>query len=219
MKRKRFMGGASERALLRKEITDTEMAKHKALSRLSDEFRESITWSGPEVPVDRDDGEVQMLRMPNDEPNPTDGASLVFADRMTYRGKPEEISQEWMARFWELCLDHIRPLTLDFCKAGAVIWDDLDFKVPPECTTRLLGLKQADAAITRAHQAALLNVFVSSVGPTDLEAINAAIAAFVHACPAFHHLTEEGAWHKPFGNRTAYRLVRQRQKFRRNRKR
>jgi hypothetical protein len=152
MTRRRFKNGVSQQALMRKEVKD--VVEHKALASLADEFRENITFYGPEVAPDCEEMQVAMFRSPNDEPNPTDGARLLFADRNNYRGDPEEISRARMARFWESCLNHVRPGTLDFYKAGPVIWDDLEFSVAPEWTAELLGLKQADAAMTRAHQAA-----------------------------------------------------------------
>jgi hypothetical protein len=206
MKRSRFMGTVSRKALIGKDV-----AKHKALASLSPEFREAanVKWFGPKVPPDNDGMVLSMIRKPNDEPNPTTGVSFVFVDRAHYEGDPKEISQDQMAKFWVSCLDHIRPLPVDLYQVGPVVWDDLEFSIPSDWTAMRLGLKHADEALIRAHQAALFSAFVSNVGDTDLELVNVAIASFVQAHPAFANVVDEGKWHRPYGERTAYMLLRQ----------
>lgn len=209
MKRRRFMGTVSGKALTHREITGNDVAKHKALGGLGAEFRESTKWFGPQGPTDIDGMVMRMVRPPHDQPNPTEGVSLVIVDKASHKGKPEEISIERMAKFWKSCLRRIRRWSLDVYTAGAAICDDLEVSVSPDLTAELLGLGQADAALTRAHQAALVGAFVSNPGTTDLETVNVAIASFVHAHPAFAHLVEEEKWHRPYGDRTAYMLLRQ----------
>lgn len=86
MKRRRFMESVSRMSLMRKEITGDDVANHKALSGLCPDFRASTDWCGPEVPSDGEGMVVQMLRLPNDEPNPTEGVRLVFVDGTSHKG-------------------------------------------------------------------------------------------------------------------------------------
>lgn len=90
-----------------------------------------------------------------------------------------------------------------------MVWDDLEFSFGSDWAAGMLGLKQADAAIARAYQAALLGAFVSNTATTDLETITVAIGTFIHSHPAFRKLIDEGKWHLPYGDRTAYKLLRQ----------
>jgi len=52
MKRNRFLDSVSFNALMRKEIANRDIAKHTTLSGLSREFRDGITWFGPEAPAE-----------------------------------------------------------------------------------------------------------------------------------------------------------------------
>ena len=100
MKRSKFMDSVSSGALIRKEITGAEFKWHEALSRLSKEFRERAKWFGPETPTAPDGQVVRMVRLPHDEPNPTEGVSLVFVDRTKHAGPPEEIGVASVRDFW-----------------------------------------------------------------------------------------------------------------------
>jgi hypothetical protein len=202
------MEGVSRKVPVRSKIADNEIGDHKALSGLDPDFRVNADWYGPEDPADDEGKVVSMHRLPNDEPNPTEGVRLVFADRANHKAKLEDILPDRMAEFSGLCLNYIRPLSPDFCKAGAAICDALELSVCPNLAAELLCLRQADEAIARAHQAALLGAFASNVATTDLELANVAIASFIHAHPAFANLVDEGKWHRPYGDRTAYWLLR-----------
>jgi len=150
---------------------------------------------------------VAMRRVANDEPNPTEGVTLVFVDRTKHKGDPEEISPGRLASFVRSCMDHVRKWSLDVYKVGAAILDDQKISADPEMTAELLGLKRADEKMARAHTAAILGAFVSNSETTDVETINVALASFVHAHPDFAHLLHDGAWHRPYGDRTAYQLL------------
>jgi hypothetical protein len=89
-----FMDEVSEDALMRRKIAANEVGAHKALSGLSEKFRNGVEWHGPETPVDRDDMTVRMMRLPNDEANPMQDISLGFADRRKHRGPSEDVSTE-----------------------------------------------------------------------------------------------------------------------------
>ncbi|SHI13584.1 hypothetical protein [Bradyrhizobium erythrophlei] len=204
-----FMEGAGSAALMRRAIKKSQVCDHEALNGLSAEFREGAKWYGPETPADSEGMVVGMVRLPNDEPNPTEGTSLVFVDRRNHRGKPEEISLESMGQFWTASLDYIRAMPIEWYKAGAVIWDDLKFSVGSDWTAGMLGLRQADEATGRAYQAALVSAVTTNVGTTDLETVHVALATFIHAHPAFANVVDEAKWHLPYGDSTAYRLLRQ----------
>jgi hypothetical protein len=209
MKRKSFMDSVSHEALMRKEITEKHISKHKALSGLSDEFRKSAKWLGPEVPPPDSEGMVlQMLRMPLDEPNPTDNVSLAFVDRSNHKGDPKEISPEPVKGLLDDLLNHISPMPHDCFRVGPVVLDDLQFPATADWVAGVLGLKKPDAAIARAFHSAQLGAFISNVGPIDPGAITVALGTFIHSHPAFRKLIDEGKWHKPFGDRTAYQLLR-----------
>jgi hypothetical protein len=208
MKRSKFMDSVSTGALMRKKITGADFKLHKALSRLSEDFRDEITWFGPKTPAAGGDGMVvAMRRLPNDEPNPTEGVTLVFVDRAAQKGDPEEVSPDRLVSFLRICLAHVRNWGLDVYKVGAAIVDDQKIAVEPEMTAELLGLKRADEKIARAHAAAIMGAFASNPETTDVETINVAIASFVHALPDFAHLLQDGTWHRPYGDRTAYQLL------------
>lgn len=208
MKRSKFMESVSSGALIRKKITGAEFKWHEALSRLSADFRDGITWFGPETPTAPDGQVVRMVRLPHDEPNPTEGVSLVFVDRTKHAGPPEEIGVASVRDFWEECLHHIRPMPRDFFKVGSVVWDDLNVPSKPDWVAGLLGLKKEDAAVARAFHSALVGTFVSNPKKTDVEDIVVAIGNFIHALPAFSKLVEGGKWQPPYGDRTAYKLLR-----------
>lgn len=206
--RKQFLEGVSGKALGLKQIVDGNTDGHTALGVLIEKFRVSAKWYGPEIPTDSEGMVVRMLRLPNEEPSPTEGVSLAFVDRRRHNGTPDEISLESIGEFWTANLDYIRPMPIDWFKAGAVIWDDMGLSVGADWTAEMMGLKQANEAITRAHQAALLSAVVTSAGPTDLEAVHIALATFVHTHPAFAHAVHEAEWHLPYGDCTAYRILR-----------
>jgi hypothetical protein len=72
----------------------------------------------------------------------------------------------------------------------------------------MLGLREPNDAIARAFQSALLGAFISSVGPIDLEAITIGIGTFIHSFPGLAKLLDGEKWHLPYGDRTAYQLLR-----------
>jgi hypothetical protein len=208
MKRSKFMDSVSSGALTRKEISGAEFKWHEALSRVSKEFRERAKWVGPETSSSGDDQAVRMVRLPHGEPNPTEGVSLVFVDRTKHAGPPEEIALAAVRDLWGECLNHIRPMTPDFLKVGSVVLDDLDMRSEPDWAAGLLGLKKGDANIARALNSALIGTFISNPKKTDLEDIVVAIGNFIHALPTFSKLVMPGKWQPPYGNRTAYKLLR-----------
>jgi hypothetical protein len=207
MKRRRFMDEASQKVLTRSEIPAHEIGAHKALSGLSEEFRRSARWQGPEMPSDREDMIVRMLRLPNDGPNPTRDTSLGFVDRRKHKGPTEEISIDAVGRLWTESLSYIRSMPIDWYKAGPVIWDHLEFVVGPDWTTGMLGLRRADNTMTRAYQAALMSAVATNNGATDLETVHVALATFIHAHPAFAEVIERANWHLPYGEHTAICLL------------
>jgi hypothetical protein len=204
----RFMDGVSWDALMSREITDNDVGRHEALSGLSDEFRKSAKWHGPEVPPSSEGKVLRMLRLPHDEPNPTENVSFAFVDRTNHKGDPE-ISVDAVNRLLEDILDHVRPMSPHFYKAGAVVFDSLSVPVIGEWAAETLGLREPNEAIARAFQSALLGAFISSVGPIDLEAITIGIGTFIHSLPGFAKLLDGGKWHLPYGDRTAYQLLRE----------
>jgi hypothetical protein len=207
MKRPRFMDEASQKVLTRGEIPAGEIGAHKALSGLSKEFRRSARWEGPETPIDREDMIVRMLRLPNDGLNPTGDTSLGFVDRRKRKGPAEEISIDAVGRLWTESLGYIRPMPIDWYKAGPVIWDHLEFAVGAHWTTGMLGLRLADNATTRAYQAALISAVATNNGATDFETVHFALATFIHAHPAFAEVIEKANWHLPYGEYTAICLL------------
>jgi hypothetical protein len=105
-------------------------------------------------------------------------------------------------------LRYIRPSPPDWYKAGAAIWDHLGFEIDNEWTAEMLGLKHADDALTRACQAALLNVLATGGEGEDLESAMFGLASLVHSHPRFADVTIADAWHLPFGENTAYQPLR-----------
>jgi hypothetical protein len=177
-------------------------------SRVGEDFRDGITWFGPETPAaGGKEMVVAMVRLPNDKPNPPKGVKLVFVDREAHKGDPDEVSPGRLANFVQSCLAYVRNWGLDVYKVGAVIVDDQKIAVDPEQTAKLLGLKRADKKIARAHAAAIMGAVASNLETTDLETVNIAIASFVHALPDFAHLVEKGTWRRPYGDHTAYQLL------------
>jgi hypothetical protein len=207
MKSRHFMEGTSSAALMRGEIADNEVGAHGALSGLSSEFRNSAKWYGPRAPADSEGMVMRMLRLPNEEPNPTRNTSLSFVDSRRHTGPAEEISTDSLGQFWTACLKYIRPMPIEWYKAGPVIWKHLQFSVGSEWTNVMLRLKRSDDAMERAHQAALMSAWATNFGTIDLEAVHVALATFIHAHPAFAKQIEKAKWHLPYGDDTAYRLL------------
>jgi hypothetical protein len=187
-------------------ISKDETKSHDALRGLSDDFRDSINWSGPKVPIKRDDFFVAMLRMPQPKPSTDREKRLYAADRCTYKGPAENILPESHQSFWDAQLGNIRPLTIDFVKSGSVIWKFLGLEVSSERTAEILTLEKIDKATADAAQSALLSAFNTSVEPADLETVALALSTFIHAHPAFSHLVPDGVFHLPFGPFTVYSL-------------
>jgi hypothetical protein len=202
MKRSKFMDGVSHKAL-----TGVDMSKHDVIAGLSPAFRERVKWFGPETPSAPDGQVVRMVRLPHDEPNPTEGVFLVFVDPTKHVGPPEEIAIATVRDRWGECLNRIRPMAPDFLKVGSVVWDDLDMSSEPDWAAGLLGLKKGDVDIARALHSALIGTFISNSKKTDLEDIVVAIGNFIHALPTFSNLVVPGTWQPPYGDRTAYQLL------------
>src|SRR5665213_2645962 len=164
MKRSNFMDSVSSGALIRKEITGAEIKWHEALSGLDADFRDGITWFGPKTPaVDGKEMVVSMVRLPNDEPNPTEGVKLVFVDAASHKGDPDDVSPGRLAGFVQSCLAYVRNWGLDVFKVGVAIVDDQNITVDPEVSAELLGLKRADKKIARAHAAAIMGAVASNL--------------------------------------------------------
>jgi hypothetical protein len=208
MSRKTFMESAGPEALLRRNIANSDVAKHPTLAGLGDEFRNSVKWRGPDNPPNSEGMVLRMLRLPHDEPNPTECVSFAFVDRTNHKGDPSEISPDAVKDLLRDMLHHVRPMDVGFYKAGAVVWDSLSLSVSSEWAADMLGLKKPHDAIARAYQSALFGAFISSIGPIDLEAITIAIGTFIHSLPGLAKLLNGDDWHLPYGERTAYRLLR-----------
>jgi hypothetical protein len=189
-------------------IPKDQTAAHTALAGLAKEFRDGADWFGkPANPPIAEGTVLAMIRMPNPEPDPGKNRRLVAMDRGSYKGRPEEISDESLAEFWSSRLRHTRACPPDWYKAGGVIWDHLGFVVENEWTAMMLGLDHADEAMTRACQAALFNAFATAADGVDLESVLLALATFVHAHPRFSDVAPNIAWYLPYGGNTAYQAL------------
>ena len=189
-------------------IPDDQASKHQPLSALTKQFRESVSWLGPETPPKSDEMELMMFRRPNEEPDPGKDHFLVAVDRRNFKGQSEDNSLEILSGFWETMLDHIRAMPADWFKAGAVIWDHLGFEISSEWTAGMLGLEHADADMTRASQAALFSAVLTCPAGADLETVLFALATFIHAHPRLADSTVKDPWHLPYGESTVYRVRR-----------
>jgi hypothetical protein len=207
MKRRRFMEGLSLAALMHRELPENEIGAHEALTSLSADFRDSAKWYGPQTAANSEGMVMRMLRLPNDDPNPTQDTSLTFVDRSKYSGPADAISDDSMEQFWGACLRYIRPMPIDWYKAGAVIWNHLQFSVGSEWMTAMLCLKRSDDAMERAYQAALMSAWATNVGTVELETVHVALATFIHTHPVFAQQIEKAKWHLPYGDDTAYKLL------------
>jgi hypothetical protein len=193
-------------------IPKDQTRAHPALGGLSEKFGQNVDWRGPKDPPPKsDEMELMMLRLPNEEPNPARGCKLVAGDRRAYKGNPDEASAE-LGRLWESMLNRVRPSPPDWSKAGAVIWDHLDFKVDPEWTAGMLGLDHADDDTTRACQAALFGVFATFSEGVDLEPLLFALSTFINTHPRLAEYANGNDWHLPYGENTQYRVSRSRSK-------
>ena len=67
-------------------IPDDQASKHQPLSALTKQFRESVSWLGPETPPKSDEMELMMFRRPNEEPDPGKDHFLVAVAAATRRG-------------------------------------------------------------------------------------------------------------------------------------
>jgi hypothetical protein len=191
-------------------IPNDELAAHKPLHGLTKEFLGSANWSGPDSPSQSDQMVLSMLRLPNPEPDPGKNCNLVAVNRQTHKGPADDVSSEKMGEFWASMLCYLRPSPPEWFKAGAVIWDHLEFEVDAEWTAGMLGLAHADNDMTRACQAALFGASVTGAEGAVIEAVLFALASFVHAHPHFAGVILDGAWHLPFGKDTAYQALRSR---------
>jgi hypothetical protein len=159
-------------------IPNDQASKHRPLSALTKQFRESVSWTGPETPSRSDEMELMMFRQPNEAPDPGKDRFLVAVDRRNFNGQSED-SLEILSRFWETKLDHIRPAPAAWFKAGAVIWDHLGFEISSEWTAGMRGLERADADMTRASQAALFSAVLTCPTGADLESSSMRIRAWL----------------------------------------
>jgi len=116
-------------------------------------------------------------------------------------------AREKMEAFWAECSRRISRPNVEFCKAGAVMWDHLEIEVPAHWVAFALSLKTADADLVRATQAAVFSTVATTVGPVCIDSLYHVLATFIHAHPAFREIVQDGEWHLPYGNNTAYRIV------------
>jgi hypothetical protein len=145
-----------------------------------------------------------MLRPRSIKKNPTDGKvvtavnldSVVTGDRSAWI---EDINH-----WWTECSALMTRPDADWCKAGAVMWDHVRVEVPAEYVAFSMSLKNADADMVRASQAAIFTAIATTVGPVDYDTILAAVTIFVHTHPAFRDVVQEGTWRLPYGDSTAY---------------
>ncbi|XIA65698.1 hypothetical protein ACFIOY_05450 [Bradyrhizobium sp. TZ2] len=136
-----------------------------------------------------------------------DGKVVVAVDPDTYIGNPDGASTETLDRLWADCCGRISRPNVEWCKAGAVIWDHLNVKVPADWVAFALSLKTADDDMVRATQAAIFSAVATTVGPVDFDSLVHTVATFIHTHPAFRDIAQEGVWRLPFGDRTTYCVV------------
>lgn len=209
MKRSDFMNSVSEPSA-RQEIAEDKISEHKPLSALSEDFRKDVKWFGPDAPSDSDDSILQIIRLPDNEPNPTEECSIGFVDRQTYKGPPERISPEAHSEVWESILNQVRPPPLEIYKAGSVVWDHLQLPDEADWVSEVLGLRRIDRSTTRAYRAALMAAVMTKSGAVDIDTIHVALATFIHASSRFMGRVKKVKWHLPFGPSTAVLLMRSR---------
>ncbi|NLS69351.1 hypothetical protein E3H11_10550 [Bradyrhizobium brasilense] len=176
---------------------------------LSNKFRDSAAWHGPVEDLKGDEA-VAMLRLPNEEPDPSESKVVIALNRRTTTEPASEISPEVMERFWESCLNRLQPTALDWLKAGGTMWDHLKLELAPEWTAELLGLEKVDADIERASQAALFGALATRVSPVDLDTVLYALGIFIHTHPFFADAVRKGVWHLPYGEDTVYTVTKRR---------
>ncbi|KJC44548.1 hypothetical protein UP06_18980 [Bradyrhizobium sp. LTSP857] len=185
-----------------------------ALSWLQDELDEALERASFKGSDDRpyeekpfDNEATTMLRMRSEKPDPTDGMIVVAANRARHTGDPAIISRERLNHWWADCCARFSRPDVDWCKAGAVMWDHVQIEVPPDWIAFMMSLKSVDADLARATMAGLFGAVATTVGPVDMDSIMHGITTFVHTHPAFSAITKEGEWHLPYGENTAYSVL------------
>jgi hypothetical protein len=144
-----------------------------------------------------------MLRPRSEKPEPTMGKLITAINLDTYSGNPSQLAAEFEG-WWADCCSRISGPNVEWCKSGAVMWDHLKFQVPANWVAFALSLKSADENMVRAAMAAVFSAAATTVGPVCIDSLFYTLATFIHASPAFRDVVEEGVWHLPFGDRTAY---------------
>lgn len=181
------------------------------LQHLSEKFRNSAVWRPPveKGPVTRntDNHMVMMIRRPPDENERLDNR-FVAVNSKTYNEESLEYQPGLQQLLWQEVLDYIRPMTPDFAKSGAAICDHIKLDPSKDLVERAVSVHDIDDDTYRAVNAALFTAYNTSAAPADMETVAIALAAFIHAHPHFKGITDGGEFHQPFGEDTAWKLLR-----------
>jgi hypothetical protein len=156
-----------------------------------------------------EDNVVAMVRAPERAPGFGLDNRFVACDRKRYRGPDTELDPETHQRFWDNRLANVRPLSshTDFVKAGPVIWERLGLQASRSRVASLLGLRAVDQKTARAVEIALFHAFNTSADVPDMETVSFALSTFIYASAAHKRLQNKGHFYLPFGEHTAYRLL------------
>jgi hypothetical protein len=149
---------------------------------------------------------VRMMREPQEALGLGHDFRLVEVDRTTYFGPSHAILPEIHQLFWYSQLNSMRQVHPDILTAAPGIWSSLGIGVSAEWSAWALHLDICDKDISEAFQAALFQTYNTSAGRCDLSTIICAIAAFIHAHPAFKDRTFRRDHEPAFGDSTAWAL-------------
>jgi hypothetical protein len=72
---------------------------------------------------------------------------------------------------------------------------------------RMLGLQHVDRKTANAAEIAMFTSFNTSLSVPDMETIAFALGAFIYAHPDLRHMSRKGHFELPFGDDTAYSLL------------
>ena len=131
---------------------------------------------------------------------------LIAYDRSAFSELANAEYAHEAAVFWDERIGETWRPKIDFVKSGLAIWKSINFPMSAESSKFFLSMKECDAATTEAFHAALFNAVNTSPIPVNWEAVNLALATFVHIHPAFADMVEDGEFHQPFGENTGWKL-------------
>jgi hypothetical protein len=175
---------------------------------MTPEFEESFDWHGP--PIDAENAKealVAMVRMPSEGAFDASDRRLFAYDRSLHTEVDNERFSEENYQFLSRRLQDVAQPQMDFVKYGPLLVDTLGIDWDPRLAAFHLQLSEPDEDLSRAFFAALFTATNTAPLRLDWEAVILALAAFVHALPAYKPIVNNGECSTPFGEATGWRTV------------